>query len=369
LSKRNDNLLGVIETIFAWKKEIIIVCAIAFVGSAIVAMLKTVYYEASTTFYAASPDLAAPEFIFGGVSDAMEYYGKDSDIDRVLSIGKSGELAQYLINKYDLYNHYDVDTADMKAPYYVRLIYDDLINIKQNKYDAIVFSVEDEDRELAATIANDARGKIDEIGQRMIKESQKKVLDTYRANIQEKQNALAILNDSLENTREKYGVFNTETQGQVLSSSLGNARARLERDLSRMEAFKGLGGRWRDSVNYLKAVTTAIGNEVAVLQSRLEKFNAGLAPVDVLQQLHEEAREKLGEEQERYKQINTVYNSYFPTIHVSEPASIPVIKSRPLRTLIVVVSTLIAFILSVIGVLILDTYKHVNWRAIVNAKK
>jgi hypothetical protein len=51
-----------------------------------------------------------------------------------------------------------------------------------------------------------------------------------------------------------------------------------------------------------------------------------------------------------------------------EAAEVPIYKSRPVRSLICIGEVFIAFILSVIGVLILDVYKDVNWREIVNAK-
>ena len=46
----------------------------------------------------------------------------------------------------------------------------------------------------------------------------------------------------------------------------------------------------------------------------------------------------------------------------------PVIKSRPKRSIIVLATVAIAFLFSLIGALLFDTYKDVNWKDIYHAK-
>jgi uncharacterized protein involved in exopolysaccharide biosynthesis len=49
---------------------------------------------------------------------------------------------------------------------------------------------------------------------------------------------------------------------------------------------------------------------------------------------------------------------------VVEEAEVPLIKSRPKRSIIVIGAAFIAFIFTVIGILILDTYRDVDWKSI-----
>ena len=65
--KHKDNLLDVVSTIMKWRRPLILLCIIAGIVSLIVSFgfLKD-HYKASTIFYAASPELAKPEQIFGG---------------------------------------------------------------------------------------------------------------------------------------------------------------------------------------------------------------------------------------------------------------------------------------------------------------
>lgn len=365
---QKDSLLGVIKTLFKWKKFLITLTAIAAVGSIIIAMVLPVFYQATTLFYAASPDLAMPERIFGTSNEAMEYYGEEEDIDRILTIAESNELANFLIDSFGLYEHYDIDQKDIKSSYYVKETFYGLYDVKKTKYDAIELSIEDEDPELAAKIANTARLKIDAFAQRLVKQSQAQVLATYESSIAENQNLINILNDSLRHVRTEFGVFNSETQSELLATLSAQSEAKLANAEAKLGAFEQFSGIPRDTITYQKARVTALRKEVETLNKKLDLFNQGMAVTDVLTQLHGESSEQLSEDQERYKQIRTAYQSYFPAIHLVETAGVPIIKSRPHRSMIVMVSTMIAFLLGVVGVLIFDTYRDVNWREIVRGK-
>ena len=252
-----DSLLGIIQTLFRWKKPILIITAIAAIGSCVVVLLLPVYYQGTTIFYAASPDLAMPEAIFGSTTEGMEYYGEDEDIDRIMTIAESSELAEYLITAYSLMTHYEIDTGSVKAPFKVREKFDNLYEVKKNKYDAIELSIEDKDREKCAAMANSARIKINEIAQRLIKTSQGEILKTYEANIKDKEEQLQSLNDSLLNVRGKYGVYNTETQSELLATLLAKAEAKLANAKARLNSYKKAGNAPRDTILILNATVEA----------------------------------------------------------------------------------------------------------------
>jgi LPS O-antigen subunit length determinant protein (WzzB/FepE family) len=71
---------------------------------------------------------------------------------------------------------------------------------------------------------------------------------------------------------------------------------------------------------------------------------------------------------ERYKQVKSASESDFPTTLLLEAGAVPVIKSRPKRTLIVAAAVAVAFVFSVIGVVVFDTYRDVNWREIMHVR-
>lgn len=359
------NLLDVLSTIFKWKKAILLTCVATAVLSAIISLLLPVYYKATTIFYAASPDLAVPEAIFGNSTTTPDYYGTENDMNRIMSIAKSNELATFMIDSFKLYQHYDIDTTSPKAAYYVRLNFAKHFEVLKTKYDAIELSIEDRDRELAARMANTAREFINHLGQALIKDGQAKLLQTFEANIRAKEESLRMVNDSLQQLRERYGVYNHLAQSETMSELVMKTEAKLSNSRAKLSALEGQ-SRFRDSIILLRADIKGLEQELQQLNERLKRFNEGMAQVEMLKAIQAEASEKLGEDKEHYKQLKAAYESDFPAVLLLEPATVPVIKERPKRMLIVAVSTVVAFIFSVLAVLIFETYREVDWKRILH---
>ncbi len=359
--ENKENLLGVIATLLKWRKPIIRLCLIAGIGTAIISLFLPNYYEATTSFYAASPDLGMPDPV-GELEKDRDYYGEDTDNDRILTIAESNEIVWYLINKFKLYEHYDIDPTNRKSKDKIVKRFRGLYNVEKTKFEAIEISVEDKDSLMAATIANAARVRTDEIAQTLMKQGHLKRLNSYKTTIDGKLQQLYVLGDSLSKVREKYQVFNTKTQGELLAQMVAKQRGQLIGAKAKLQVLKSQGSSTRDSVVYLNAQVEGFEKEVESLEKNLALFNSGMSVVNELEDQHQEGREQLSIDQERYKQLKAIYDSYIPTIHVVENADIPYVKSRPMRSLIVISAVIITFILSLIGILIFENYKDINWK-------
>ena len=363
--QHKDNLLGVVETIFKWKKYIIYTCLVTAIGAIVTVLILPVYYKSTTIFYAASPDLATPEAIFGGSSTAPDYYGTGNDTERLITIAESGELVNYMVEKFNLYERYDIDPDEPLGPYNVQLKFNTHYDVIKTKYDAVRLSMEDEEKEMAAQMANAAREYISNAGQKLIKDSQAKLLKIYENNLSAKKSQLDSLNKRLQAVRHQFGIYNTEGQSENLSMLMAKAESKLYNSQARLDALKNTNAR-RDTIQYLRASIKGYENELLKLGERLNIFNQGLAEVEMLQSIQEQTSEILARDREHYKQIKASFDTNFPTVMLVEAAQVPIVKSRPKRTLTVVAAVLAAFVFSVIGVLIFDTYKDVNWRKIMH---
>ncbi|KAA3624055.1 MAG: hypothetical protein DWQ02_23585 [Bacteroidetes bacterium] len=363
-----NSLLGVLKTLFKWKKQIFFTCLIAGVGAVIIALLLPVYYESTTVFLVASPDQAKPELLFGEAGNALEFYGQDEDIDRILTIAESKELNDYLVQRFNLYQHYEIDSTKLKAPYYVSLALSKHLNIKKTDKDAIELTIEDQDRELAAEMATSARLKIDDIAQRLIKDSQSKAISTYEADITNKESLITILSDTLARLRGRYNIYNADAQSETLSDQYSKAESSLASATSRLEALKTLSGVPRDTINMLQAKIKGMENQVALLKSKVGLLNEGLGQIISFDRQYAEATKSLGLDKERLKQYQAAYNSHIPSLILVEEAQVPVIKSRPQRKLLILGVVFVAFFFSIVGVLLIDFYRDVNWKEIINPK-
>ena len=131
------NFLGVLKILYQWKKHVMYVTGGAFVLSLILSFLLPVYYQGKTVFYAASQDLFKPEKIFGGSNTDMYYYGGGEDIDRILTIGYSSDLVHFLVDSFNLFQHYNINPDKPRSRYNIEKHFLGLYNILQTKRDAL----------------------------------------------------------------------------------------------------------------------------------------------------------------------------------------------------------------------------------------
>ncbi len=362
---QNENLLGILSVLYRWRKKIIGLCVAAAILSVGLSLCLSNYYESTSLFYAASPDLAKPTPLGANEGD-KDFYGEEEDLDRLFSIASSSEVVDYLINKYNLYEHYEIDPESKKGPFKIREKFNKHYNTLKTKFGALSLSFEDKDPEMAAAVANDARDKINFIAQRLIKESQAQLLETYKTNIAQKAKAVQILSDSLYKTREKFGIWNTESQGQVYAELLAKTSSSLNDKKARLGIYKQTPG-MQDSISYLTASIKGLENQKTSLTDQVNWFNKGLAHVMNLEFEQKDFAKQLSLDKERYKQLQAAHRTPFNGIHVVEQAEVPVVKSRPKRSIIVLASIFAAFVFGVIGALLLDAYQKLDWNTIKNA--
>lgn len=362
--EQKDNLLDILRTLFRWKKQIITVCLITGIGAVAISLFLPNYYKGITVFLAVSPDQAKPDALFGDGQTRTAYYGNENDIDRLLTIAQSGMLINFLVDTFQLYKHYEIDPDQPKAEFKVRDQFAGLYEVEKTKRDAIELSVEDKDRTLAASMANTARRKIGEMARQLIREGQLRTIHSYQSNIENKEAQLKVLSDSLIAKRRRYGIYNIDGQSEALTSQVSEAEAKLVQSKARLKALEETPGVPRDTIIQLRASVRGLEGSYANISERMERFNDGMAEVGTLNRQYLEANATLSEDKERLKQTLSVYNSDIPSIVVVEEAEVPLIKSRPKRSFIVIGAVAIAFLFSVIGVLILDTYQDVDWKSV-----
>ncbi|MDX1477568.1 MAG: hypothetical protein R3301_07655 [Saprospiraceae bacterium] len=364
------SLIAILKRLHAWRRPIVYFTAGVAVVSIVVALVLPVYYQASTTFYAASEDLFMPKKVFGYSNNEMLYYGTTDDIQRILTIGRSHELTDHLVETFALHEHYGIDSDDSKARFRVREKFLDRYELIRTKYDAIELTVEDRNPEMASLLANAARDKVDELVSSVIKSSQERIIKSYRSSIEQKEQMLAAIYDSLSRYQLEYGIFDPEAQTEYLSTLITDIETRLTRERGRLRVYESSTARaMRDSVAYLRGVIGGLeeqhkmltASDSVVTNYSIERFNKGKGYITVLDDAYKKATNAVNVEKELLKQQESVYALNTPAIHIVETAEPPLIKHRPKRSLLVVSATLAAFIFMCFGVLLIESYRHLDW--------
>lgn len=304
------NLIDLIRLILKWKVAIGIVTAIAAIGSIIISLALPNYYESSVIFFPSNPSLTDRQNLFRTEAGDMpvSFFGKEKDADRLLQIGKSAQLTGYMIHKFDLFKHYDIDPETAKYPQYqVNKEFEDNYTIFKNEFGAIEIHVIDQDKQMAANMANEIVRKIDEINSSMIVANKKDVLDIFEKKVAEKKREVEQTNEELISLKEKFNIHDAKT-------------------------FNPKG----------KA-------EIAAVEEIL-----------VLEGVKESSIEELNTTMKLFSQYKTAAEKNFSSTYILQQAYPAEKKVKPIRWLIVVSSTLTAFIVSILLVAFIDLLKNVQ---------
>jgi tyrosine-protein kinase Etk/Wzc len=366
--EQKDSLLGVLGTLIRNRKFLLRFVGIVGVLTAAASFLMPNYYASTASFYAASPDLANPELMFGYTANVTRYYGDEHDLDRLMTIAESNELLDFMVKKFDLYEHYDIDSTEPKAPYKLREHFRELYTISKTKADAIELEIEDTDKQFAQLMVNAAMQKINDVASRITRESQGKIIQSFETNMTEKRLLLDKYGDSLTILRKKSGIIDPVSQGEILSERVAESESEMTRLRVRLGELESNPLIPRDTIAYLKADLKAASTEYSELTDmnsvkglNVRKFNEGVSKISEFQDLHFQARKQLSYDLERYNQIKAAYKTNIPAIHIIQIGELPVVKSRPKRSILVLGAMLAAFVFGLLALLVAEHYRDVKW--------
>lgn len=196
-------MIELIGIVLRWKLPIAIVCLIAGLLSVGLSLTKPNFFKSTVVFLAANPYMIDRSNIFSKTpgENPVFMFGSSRDIDRLLSIGKSQPLIDYIIYKYQLLKHYDIDESDPLASFKVNEKLWGNYKILKNSLDAIEVHVEDTEPQKAADMANDIVRKMDSIHLSIMSKSKADMAGMLDYNINDIQKKLAVLKDSITSIR------------------------------------------------------------------------------------------------------------------------------------------------------------------------
>ena len=360
------NLLHVIRVLYQWRRPVIGLCLLVGLLTAAISLFMPNYYNSTTVFLAASPDQAKPEIMFNKTGVKSFVYGTENDIDRILTVAESGELINFLIDKFNLYEHYKIDSSQKKAPFKVKKKFLKYYDVIKTSKDAIELSFEDKDPAFAATVANAARQKIDGIAQNLLKARFQKSIATFNRNLTYKRQQLDFLADTLKVLRSKYKIYNSNSQSETMTVQYDLVKSKYVRQVGRLAALRETKGIPRDTIRMLEATIKGLKNEVDTLDQKMNMLNAGLSIVNLYEKQYLEANQSYSDDQERLKEYQAAFHAQIPALIVIEEGEAPVMKSRPKRSIIVIAAGLATFIFAVFGVLLFDAYKDIDWKVVLD---
>jgi len=308
-------------------KTLMAVGLLAAVAASGVSLMLDEYYESTVVMFATSQHSLGEQFFEETKKNDLLAYGETEDAERLLQILNSHRIRNRIIEKYDLYTHYNIDPSEPGAKTDMALTYGSNVSANLTRFGSIRVQVLDTDPELARDMANDMAFLVDSVANSMRNERANEAYKLAIGALAQTSEQIAQAEDSLA-TLHALGIYDFETQVEGLTAQYGMAVASgrsaaantLKKDLERL-------GTLANGYNNLSAYLEAAYEQQSLLKKRVE-----LMRVDAETQL----------------------SSSF----IVDYASAADKKAKPVRWLIVVMTSVVAVGAAFLAMLAWDTLQR-----------
>ena len=314
-----------------YRKPILIILAVAALCAIVFSAphFITPLYKSTTVIYPTSSNSTSKVLIsttYQSDKDIMNF-GEDEQTEQMLQVLNSNRVRDKVISRFNLMEHYNIKGSSKYPITKLNKLYDARIKFRRTEYNAVKITVMDSDPALSARIANE----IAEIFDSTMNQMQKEVaIEAYRIVEQEYNTLVAemdMLEDSL-NTLRKLGVFDYESQVEMLSRQM--------------------------AVELGKGNTQGINNIQKQLDILAEYGGASYAINERL----DNDRLQLSLVKSKYEEAKVDATEFIPHKFVVTSAFQAERKSYPVRWIIVALSGLGAFLLTILVLFIIENRKR-----------
>lgn len=318
-----------ITYIWSKRKTLLTVSIIGAVFSAIVSLLITPKYQSSVILFPASSASISQSLLSqnsNAQNDIMKF-GTEQEGEQLMQVLNSAEIRDRIIQKFNLYKHYKVDTT---SRYWRTKLYDEFksnITFHRTEYMSVVIDVLDVDRDTAALIANEISNQVDTVMTRIQQDRAQKALAVVEKEYLEMVNQMNLLQDSLKRIR-LLGVVDYASQAK----------------------------------GYNEAYATAIGTGkmagAKLLEDKLKVLAKYGGAYEALNELLKFETERLSALKGKDMEAKVNASQSIPHKFVVDKAYKSEKKAYPKRMLIVLVSTITAFFMALLLMIFQDTIAH-----------
>ena len=234
---------------FMWQKRktLILVCCVVAVISLIVSFLIKPKYKSTAIVYAPRTNSVAKillnEESYNERLD-MKAYADEEETEQMMEILNSRTIKDALIEKFNLYTHYDIGEKEAHRQYKIYKNLDQAITVKRTNYGAISVSVIDRDPVMAADMANEIVAQLDSVKHKIEQERVDIAFSLLQKQLELVTEELSRIEDSIKNLME-LGVIdfgaqsNRMMQQYAIALSQGNTAgaSRLEKELQKLSTW------------------------------------------------------------------------------------------------------------------------------------
>lgn len=310
----NQNLL---EIFWKWKKHLIIVGILAIVFSAFFSssIFITPKYKSTARIYP---------------SKNIFVFSDESESEQLLEIINSQDIKLRVMDAFDLAKEYKISKEDPQYMTYMLAEFNDNVSFKKTEYETVEISVLDADPQRAAIMCDSIISFLDEKIRSIHRIKYQEVARISKIDLAIVSHQSDSVKEKLDNLRKDYKILDYDTQAKEITKGMVKVLAEQKKN-------------------------TSGGKELEQWMKNLSEKGGEYVMLDKLQKLLVSQMDSLKKE---YNQSMSGANKkivYAQRVQNPIPADK---KSYPVRSLIVLMSTLAALFVAMLVILLLENKKN-----------
>jgi len=352
---------GMWTYLMRWRKLLIItgmtaaLASVLFSGPSFIKPL----YKSTVILYPATTNSISKALLSENAYDRSDplAFGEEEEAEQLLQLLNSDLIRNKIIEKYKLMEHYEIKADDPFRQTKLYKRYEGNIKFRRTEYMSVEISVLDTDPVTAAKIANDIAALLDETKNSIQLGQARKALEIVENQYNKKEAYIRSLNDSL-NLLRGLGIFDYDMQIDHTTDLFVQAMAGVSDARAKADVYKDM---------KMPATDTAVLNNLARLRGyeasgkRLqEQLNLlgqyGGAHNSLKEQLEKENEELVKLRQKR-DQTRVDVDEVLPVKFIVNDAAPAEKKTYPLRSLIVLISTVSCLLLCLLLIVLAEQWK------------
>lgn len=326
--EQNFNSGELISFLWSKRKALLIITAIAFVGSIAVSLFMTPYYMSRAVVFPTKSN--SVDFNSNSRNSVVEF-GDESDAERLLQVLISPEIRDSLTEKFDLYTHYEIDSTDAHAKFEFQKAYEGNIKFDRTRYNSINIDVYDTDPQMAADMANDIVRLVDTVMNRMIRQRAVGPMWAVESEVSLIKQEMGDYSDKLKSLSDS-GVVSKDERGNMYT-------------------------------DYLEALSAGKNDLAAEIKRKIDATQAYATDYDTYSNLSEFFSLRYSNILDVNDQAHQYANTNIQQTIRHSMAEVPDKKAKPKRAIIVLFTTVSVFIFAIFVLLGIEKLKELRAKA------
>jgi tyrosine-protein kinase Etk/Wzc len=313
--------------VYIWKRKIplLVITFIAGVVSIVASLLITPRFKSTVVMFPAIQASISKSLLLNDYQWNFQAVGEEEQVETVLQVLKSDKIRDKIIRRFNLMEHYGISPDEAHPLYKLHLYYEGNFNFKRTEYNSIVVTVMDADAQMAADMANEIALLVDTTLWEMKDDRAEKAYEYIKGEYDSVTNVVADLNKCVHSFNKK-GIINYDRQIERLTEAYGKA-----------------------ILDHNEAAKKDIEKEIFVLTEYSSEFiQCWERYIDELDRLNDTRSQMI--------QIKAEVEHRVPNVFIVDKAFKADKKAYPKKAIIVIVSTLSAFIVALLGFLFFDNF-------------